>query len=116
LNLALLLNSIGLALTLTLSHVLLRKGGLTGDAYISFPRMYYTTSALFLYLLIFLYYGYLLQRFKLSIFYPVYTSLSILFVFTSGIIFFGEGITPRAVSGIILILLGVVLLSSSQAT
>lgn len=115
LNLALLLNSLGLSLTLTLSHVLLRRGGLTGGAFLSFPRLYYTGAALVLYMLIFLYYGYLLQRFRLSVFYPVYTTLSILFVFISGVLFFSEGLTVKAVVGIVFMLVGVVLLSTGSA-
>lgn len=113
-NLALILNSLGLSLTLTLSHVLLRRGGLTGEPFLSFPRLYYTGAALCLYVVIFLYYGYLLQRFRLSVFYPVYTTLSILFVFLSGILFFSEGLTLKSVVGIIFMLVGVVLLSTGS--
>ena len=110
----LLANAIGLALALSISHVILRFAAAGGQTLLEFPRVAYTAAALAIYVAIFAYYSVLLQRFPLSRLYPVYTALSILFVYAGGISLFKEGVTLRGALGTGLIVLGVAIVAGEH--
>lgn len=100
-------NAIGLAFVLALSHALLRHGATLQQGPIEYPRVAYTLAALLIYVALFLYYSQLLQRFALSRLYPVYTALSIVFVYAAGAIVFREPISLRGIVGTLIIIVGV---------
>jgi small multidrug resistance pump len=68
--------------------------------------------AIGIYVFIFFYYAYLLQKISLSALYPAYTGLSIVLVAAVGALIFDEAVTIYQVIGILLIILGVLLVTS----
>jgi small multidrug resistance pump len=70
--------------------------------------------ALSLYGFIFFYYIVVLRSSPVSILYPVYTGLSVLFVLLAGRFIFSEAISVTQVFGAICILAGIVLMGSGR--
>jgi small multidrug resistance pump len=108
-------NAVGIAFVLAISHALLRHGATLGQQALAFPRIAYTLAAMLIYVAIFFYYSQLLQRFALSRLYPVYSALSIVFVYAFGTLFFREPLTPRGLLGTALIVIGVLIVAERQA-
>jgi small multidrug resistance pump len=103
-----------LAAALALSHGLLRAAALLDPGAPMFAHAWRIGAALVLYGLIFAVYTYLLRWFELSLIYPLYTGLSVVLVFLTGVYFFAETMTPQRAGGMALIVLGVALISGSQ--
>ena len=101
--------AIFLASVLTLSHALLRSAA--NHSALGLDWAIRIGSALALYGAVFFLYSFLLRRFDISVFYPIYTSLAILGVFFTGVLRFNESITPQKTIGVIIIIIGVALLS-----
>jgi multidrug transporter EmrE-like cation transporter len=112
---AFLVNAIGLAVTLALSHLLLRYGATMAKGPLEYPRIAFTLTAMLIYVAIFFYYSQLLQRFSLSRLYPVYTALSIVCVYVSGTLFFREPLSLRGLLGTALIIVGVIVVTAERA-
>lgn len=99
-----------LAMTLTISHALLRAA--SGVPLFGLSWVLHMGGALALYAAVFFIYSFILKYFDLSILYPTYTALSILGVFLVGIFYFGEHFTLQKVVGVVTIILGVGILAS----
>ena len=108
------INAAGMAFVLALSHALLRQGALLQQAPLQFPRVAYTLAAMLIYVGIFFYYGQLLQRFALSRVYPLYSALSIAFVYAAGAIIFREPMSLRGLLGTSFIVIGVIVVASEN--
>ncbi|NOT85449.1 MAG: hypothetical protein HOP02_11870 [Methylococcaceae bacterium] len=98
-----------LSIVLTLSHALLRAAA-------AYPQLELAWilrvgAALFLYGSVFLAYTVLLKYFDISIFYPIYTALSIVGVSLVGIAYFGETFSLNKILGMLLLLAGIGLIS-----
>jgi small multidrug resistance pump len=113
-NGSLVLNAVGLALTLAISHSMLRHAATLPQTPFEFPRVAYTLVALSIYVLLFLYYSQLLQRFALSRLYPLYTALSVVFVYVAGALVFREPISLRSLVGTCLIIAGVLVVTGES--
>jgi len=107
-------NAVGMALVLAISHALLRHGATMDQSILEFPRAAYTIAAILIYVAIFFYYGQLLQRFALSRLYPVYTALSIVFVYAFGTVLFRESLSVRGLVGTALIIAGVLVVAAER--
>ena len=107
----LVVNAIGLAIVLALSHGLLRYGASLQQGVLEYPRVAYTLVAMLIYVGLFFYYGQLLQRFALSRLYPIYSALSIVFVYFAGALVFREDISLRGLIGTFLIIAGVLVVA-----
>lgn len=68
-------------------------------------------SAITIYVVLFFYYTQILRKAPLSMLYPVYGGLSILFVFLLGIWFFGESASVPKIFGCALIMCGIFLVT-----
>lgn len=106
--------AIGLAVTLALSHMILKRIANEGDD--SLLHMFINHHekfilALTLYFFVFVAYSIALRQMSLSILYPVYTGLSMLCVVAIGVWVFNERLVTAQYVGIIFILLGISLLS-----
>ena len=113
-NWPLAINSVAIAFVLAMSHVLLRHAASMEQHVLQFPRLLYTLAAMLIYVAIFVYYSVLLQRFSLSRIYPIYSALSILFVYLSGTILFREEVTVRGAMGTLLIMVGGLVVASDR--
>jgi len=113
---ALIVNAVGIALVLAISHALLRHGSMLQQAPLEYPRVAYTAAAMLIYVGIFFYYGQLLQRFALSRLYPVYAALSITFVYAAGAVLYREPVTVRGLVGSLLIIIGVLVVASENSS
>jgi len=107
-------NAVGLAFILAISHALLRHGATLGQAPFAFPRIAYTAAAMLIYVALFFYYSQLLQRFAMSRLYPIYSGLSILFVYVFGTLLFRESFSFRGLVGTTLIIVGVLAITTEQ--
>ena len=110
----LIFNAVGLALVLAFSHALLRHGAMLQQTPLEYPRVAYTFAAMLIYVALFLYYSHLLQRFALSRLYPLYTALSIVFVYAAGGILFREPVSLRGLVGTCLIVAGVLVVAGES--
>lgn len=109
-----LFNALLLATLLTFSHGLLKWVSThTNDSYLQTMLQYWWAMglAISVYVFIFFYYAYILRSVDIAILYPVYTGLSIIFVFLMGIYFFNETASIWQLSGCILIISGILLVS-----
>lgn len=107
-----LLHSISLAVLLALSHTLLKWVSIQKhSSYIELLMEHWLTIglALSLYGAIFFYYIFVLKTNPISILYPTYTGLSILFVLAAAHLFFKEPISHYQISGVCFIIIGVYL-------
>lgn len=111
---AIIANAVCIAFVLALSHALLRHGALLGQSALQFPRVAYTLAAMLIYVAIFFYYSQLLQRFALSRLYPVYSALSIVFVYVFGTAVFREPLSMRGILGTALIIAGVLVVAGER--
>ncbi len=107
-------NALFLSLMLSFSHGLLKwisiqEGGSQID--VMFKFWWVLTTSIFIYVIIFFYYAYILRFASISILLPVYTGLSIIFVFIMGVWFFQEPWNWQHVAGCLLIIAGVFLVS-----
>ena len=108
---AALLASLALAATLALSHALLRSAALLDVGRWEFPYLWRIGAALALYGAVFASYAWLLRLFELSLLYPLYTGLSVVLVFATGIVFFSEAVSLPKIAGVVLVIVGVGLIS-----
>ncbi|MDX1431383.1 MAG: SMR family transporter [Gammaproteobacteria bacterium] len=109
-----LLNALLLAGLLTLSHGLLKWVSTHRQAtYLETLVEYWWAVglAMSLYVFIFFYYVYVLRSVPIGYLYPVYTGLSIVFVFAMGAWFFGEPTSAAQIAGSALILVGIFLVT-----
>ena len=107
-------NALLLATLLTLSHGLLKwVASHTSKNYIQTLLEYWWVIglAISVYVFIFFYYAYVLRTVDIAILYPIYTGLSIIFVFLMGIYFFGESTSTWQLLGCGLIMSGIILVS-----
>lgn len=105
-------NAVFLAVLLAFSHALMKwvaARSHSGYLHSLVDHWLVMTSAIALYVFIFFYYNYILRVIPLSILYPVYTGLSILFVVLVGSLWFEETIGRIQLLGCILITSGVIL-------
>jgi multidrug transporter EmrE-like cation transporter len=107
-------NAVGIAFILAISHALLRHGAALGQEPLEFPRIAYTLAAMLIYVAIFFYYSQLLQRFALSRLYPIYSALSIVFVYVFGTLFFREPLSLRGLFGTALVITGVLVVAADR--
>jgi len=110
-------NAIFLACLLTFSHGLLRwlstqEAGSFVNCALQNWRV--TGTAIAIYIFIFFYYAYILKFISISVLYPVYTGLSIIFVFLMGTFFFHEPYSMRHIIGCVLIIAGIYLVSGAS--
>lgn len=113
-NWSMTVNAVALAFVLAMSHALLRHGATLGQQALEFPRVAFTLAAMLIYVAIFFYYSQLLQRFSVSRLYPMYTALSIVFVYASGTLLFRESLTVRGIVGTTLIVAGVFIVAADR--
>lgn len=109
-----LLNALLLASLLTLSHGLLKwvSSHRHGSYLQSLAEYWWAVGlAISLYVFIFFYYIYVLRSIPIGYLYPVYTGLSIVFVFLMSAWYFGEPTSTSQLLGSALILAGVVLVT-----
>lgn len=97
-----------LASTLAASHWLLRSSA-TFEAF-SFDWLTRVSTALALYFFVFLLYTGLLRRFEISLLYPIYTGLSIVFVTVIGVYYYAEPLSLWRLAGVFLIATGIILM------
>ena len=109
-------NAVGLAFILAVSHALLRHGASLGQQPLEFPRVAFTCAAMLIYVALFFYYSQLLQRFAMSRLYPVYSALSIMFVYAFGTLVFREPLTLRGLLGTALIIAGVLVVAGERSS
>lgn len=109
----LVLSGVCLAVTLTVSHALLRSSA-DLPSY-SLPWAVRVVIALGLYGAVFIAYTWLLRKIPMSSLYPLYTALSVMGVALTGHAFFGEALSVQSLAGIALILCGVWLVASGTA-
>ncbi len=81
------------------------------DSKISLNFNYYIISAIFLYGLSFLTYTYLIARYDLGYIIPVVTALVYVIIFLASFFLFKETFTPLKITGIALIMLGIIMLN-----
>lgn len=108
-----------LALGLTLSHVLLKYVSSSGSKHFLdqlTENWMVIAFALAIYGAIFFYYLYALRVHSLSILYPVYVGLSMVFVALVGRLYFEEMLHTRQFIGVALIGLGVVLIGWADSS
>jgi len=105
---------------LTVSHALLKWSAVRGEAtdYIGqiIGSWHIVLAALGIYGFIFGYYVWALRNMPLSMLYPVYTSLSIVFVAMSGYFVFGESMGTAKAIGIGLVCAGIVVMGMDTIT
>ena len=108
------------ALTSTAGLVLIKLAGETGaplsfvDGKLQFNLGLYATLGIFLYGVSFLVYTYLISKNDLSYIIPVSTALVYIGIFLASYFLFHEAITALKITGILLILGGVVLLNLAK--
>ncbi|MBT9136615.1 MAG: Multidrug resistance protein EbrB [Firmicutes bacterium] len=83
---------------------------------ISIQVLGWLACALALYMIVFVAYAYALRSISISFLFPVYTGLSVVLVFLLGALLFGEKISVKSVAGCVLIVTGIVFMSSAQRT
>jgi small multidrug resistance pump len=103
-----------LALLLTASNILLKIASSSNTN--SIIEMYISNAgkifiALSIYFSVFLAYPYVLRFFPVSIIFPIYTGLAMLFVMISGGVFFSEKIHLTQYIGALLLISGIVLIA-----
>lgn len=105
-----------LALLLTGAQVLFKIFALSrvSNTALHLSLLFPLGGALILYFVVFLLYAHALRRLELSLLYPSYTALSILFTYIAGVIIFREQVSVRAVIGCILLFLALYLLATSS--
>lgn len=102
------ITAFALAITLTCSHILLKSA--SSNANFSEIWILKISASIALYAIVFLFYSFALRYFSISTLYPIYTALSILGVFFSGILLFNEILTVQKTIGLALLLLSIFLL------
>lgn len=116
--LPILIHAFLLALTLSISHAVLKWVSIQQHAdymQLLIEQWKMIFLALFLYGLVFFYYVFVLRTSPISTLYPIYTGLSVLFVMLLGSFIFGESITSTKSVGAALILAGIVTMGWNQA-
>jgi small multidrug resistance pump len=111
-----LVNALLLAALLTLSHGLLKwVSSHQSESFMQSLMNYWWAVglALALYAFIFFYYIYVLRSVPIGYLYPVYTGLSIVFVFAMGVFLFDETVSISQLVGGTLILSGVALVTGA---
>lgn len=104
-----------LAALLALSHGIMKwisiniEGGFVLGVLKLWPQL---GAALAIYFFIFLYYIHALRDMKLAALYPLYTGLSVIFVFGLGVFRYSETVTTTNVLGCAMIAVGVALVAS----
>lgn len=109
-----LVNALFLASLLSFSHALLKWISIHKTQthwQVLFQYWWIAGTAISIYVFIFFYYSYVLRSASISVLYPVYTGLSIVFVFVIGVFFFQEPWTWQHVAGCLLIIAGIFLVS-----
>lgn len=107
-------NALLLAVMLSFSHALLKwlsVQNAESHLQLLLRHWWILGLAIGIYVLIFLYYTYVLSYASISILYPVYTGLSILFVFLIGVVYFKEPYSGQHLLGCLLVVLGIFLMS-----
>lgn len=103
-----------LASLLAFSHGLLRWiAAQKADGYLQLLTQYWwiVGVAIGIYVFIFFFYAYILRSIAISVLYPTYTGLSIIFVFLMGAWFFNESMNLWQLIGCFLIVCGIFLVS-----
>ncbi len=108
-------NALCLAASLAVSHSILRYSAQLDSSLFQLPRLAYVAAALVIYLGIFIYYSHLLERIPISRLYPIYTALSIVLVYVSGVLVFREDVTMRGLIGTLIIVGGVALVAGESS-
>ena len=109
-----LVNALFLSTLLSFSHGLLKwlstqKTG--GHLQTMIDYWWVVGGAICVYVFIFFYYAYVLRHISINILYPVYTGLSIVFVFSIGVLLFREPYNWQHMLGCFLIIIGIFLVS-----
>ena len=108
-----LFHAVFLSILLAVSHSLLKwvsDQGQSGYLKNLLDHWYLVIFALAIYAFIFFYYIFVLKTTSISLLYPVYTGLSVVFVFVAGQLFFGEEPGAMQQLGAIFVICGIVLL------
>jgi len=103
-----------LSTLLAVTHTLLKWVATQGESgYLAtlLAHWYFVALALALYGFIFFYYVFILKFTSISLLYPVYTGMSILFVLIAGRLFFDEQLAGLQQLGAVLVVFGIVLMS-----
>ena len=69
-------------------------------------------GALVLYFAVFVIYAQMLRKMQLSLLYPTYTALSVLFTYTVSVAFFREQMSARSILGCFLLIVAIYLIAS----
>ncbi len=104
--------SLALALVLATSHALLRSAATLGSGSWTVAYLWRVSLALVLYGVVFGAYTYLLRWFDLSLLYPLYTGMSVVFVVATGILYFSEPLSLHRGIGVVLVIAGIYFLTA----
>jgi len=103
-------NALFLAMLLTFSHALLKWVSIQDAGSfldIAYKYWWIIAVAIGVYVFIFFYYAFILRVTSISVLYPTYTGLSIVFVFVVGVFVFSEPVTGKQIFGCLLVLSGI---------
>jgi small multidrug resistance pump len=111
----LLFDAVLLSSVLALTHAIMRtiggRSGQKGLLDMLLSNWFLFLVAVSLYGFVFIYYTAALRYQKLALLYPLYTGLSVILVFAAGVLYFGETVSSIQITGCILLIFGIFLIS-----
>ena len=112
-NLVLILNAAFLAALLAGAQVMFKLFATHRRDDLLYLQQYFPLAgALGLYFAVFIIYANMLRKLPLSLLYPTYTALSVLFTYGVSVFFFREQVSPRSIAGCVMLIIAIYLIAA----